>query len=55
MNQITITLNIYAEPDVQTVEEATREASYLCEQVAKQIREGFTSGAYPAWDLTITQ
>lgn len=29
------------------------EVAMVLEYVAEQVREGFTSGAYPYWDLTI--
>jgi len=48
-------LSLNAEPDIETKEEAVEEMALLLEQVAKQVREGYTSGAYPSWDFTITE
>lgn len=50
---IEISITIDAQPDIENIEGAPEEAAMLCEQVAKQIRQGFTSGYYPTWDLKI--
>lgn len=53
--QIVIQFTMSSEPDIKKKEEAVEETALLLEQIAKQVREGYTSGHYPAWDLTITE
>lgn len=58
MKQFTIQIRIHAEPDnkqVKTKEQAHEEACLLIEKVARLMRQGHTGGAYPNWDLTITE
>lgn len=52
---INLTFTMSAQPDMERISEASEEGALLLERIAQQIREGFTSGHSPSWDLTICE
>lgn len=52
---INLTFTMSAQPDLERISEAGEEAALLLEQIAQQMREGFTSGYHPSWDLSISE
>jgi len=52
---INIFLTMSSQPDIERISEATEEAALILENIAQEIRSGFTSGNSPAWDLTVSE
>lgn len=50
-----VEFSLSMQPDIKKVGDAPEEIALALEYVAKSIREGYTSGHTPSWDLSVKE